>query len=377
MSSLGGVPSSARVTTLELFFDLVFVFTITQLTAVLAAGFDPVAVVRVVLMFGVIWWMYAGYAWLTNAVAPSSSARRGFLIAGMCGFLGIALAIPGTFGATGWAFGIGYLVVNSVHTGLFWAAGGPEVVRSVTRLGGLNAISAGLVLAGCLLPGGWRYAGLAAALALQIATPYLHPTGGYDIRAAHFVERHGLVVIIALGESVVAIGVGAGSHRLDAGLLAMAVLGLLLAYLLWWAYFGGDDERAEHALGSITDRARRARVAITAYGYAHFPLLIGIVALAAGVKKAIAHPGEPLHLGPALALGGGVALFLAADALYRRILAIGRIRYRLAGAALALVTVPLAWTAAWVQLVAVFVAVAVVEGVERRVGSPAEAGEPV
>jgi low temperature requirement protein LtrA len=320
--------------------------------------------------------MYSGYAWLTNAVAPSSSVRRGFLIAGMCGFLAIALAIPTTFGSAGWAFGVGYLVVNSVHTGLFWAAGGPDVVRSVTRLGGLNAISAGLVLAGCLLPGGWRYAGLTAALALQIATPYLHPTGGYDIRAAHFVERHGLVVIIALGESVVAIGVGAGSHRIDAALLAVAVLGLLLAYLLWWAYFGGDDERAERALGAITDRARRARAAITAYGYAHFPLLLGIVALAAGVKKAIGHPGEPLDFGPALALSGGVALFLAADALYRRILSIGQIRYRLVGAALALATVPLAWTGAWVQLVAVFVAVAVVEGIERRVGPPALVGGP-
>jgi low temperature requirement protein LtrA len=368
------VPSSSRVSTLELFFDLVFVFTITQLTAVLAAHFDALAVVRVLLMFGVIWWMYAGYAWLTNAVAPSSSVRRGFLIAGMCGFLGIALAIPTAFGAAGWAFGLGYLVVNTVHTGLFWAAGGPDVGRSLSRLAPLNAVSAGLVLAGCLLPGGWRYAGLAAALTLQIATPYLHPAVGYDIRASHFVERHGLVVIIALGESVVAIGVGAGEHRIDVGLLAMAVLGLMLAYLLWWAYFGGDDERAEHSLAAISDRGHRARTALHAFGYAHYPLLLGIIGLAAGLKKVIGHAGEPLDPGPALALGIGVALFLAADALFRRILSIGSIRYRLAGAAVALATVPLAWIAAWTQLAALFVALAVVEGAERvRGGSPSNA----
>jgi low temperature requirement protein LtrA len=359
------VEAPSRVTTHELFFDLVFVFTITQLTAVLAADFDLRALAQVVLMFGVIWWMYAGYVWLTNAIAPSSSFRRGFLIVGMCAFLVIALAIPRTFGAAGWAFGLGYLVVNTVHSGLFWKAGGRDVGPSLAWLAPLNALSAGLVLAGCLLPGAWRYAGLAAAFVLQILTPYLHPVGNYNLVASHFVERHGLVVIIALGESIVAVGVGVGDHPLDAAVIALAVLGLLLAYLLYWAYFGFDDRRAEENLAAITDRVRRARVALLAFGYAHYPLLLGIVALAAGMKKAIGHPGDPLHAGPALALAGGVAAFLLADVAFRRVLSIGRTRYRLAGAAVALATVPLGSIAGWVQLVGVVLALILVEGVER------------
>ena len=128
-----------------------------------------------------------------------------------------------------------------------------------------------------------------AAFAVQIATPYLIPIGGFTISAAHFVERHGLVIIIALGESVVAIGVGADELHLDIGLLAVAVAGLVVAYFLYWAYFGGDEERAEHALDSIADSKRRARMALQAYGYAHYPMLIGIIATAAGIKKEIAH----------------------------------------------------------------------------------------
>ena len=359
-----------RVSTLELFFDLVFVFTITQLTAALANDLTWHGLLHVLVMLGVIWWMYGGYAWLTNAVAPTSSLRRGLLITGMGGFLVIALAVPDAFGGSGWAFGVAYMVVNAVHTGLFLLAGGRRAAGALAWLGPLNATSAGLVLAGGLAPQSWRYACWTSALALQIASPYLHPIGGFTIGPAHFVERHGLVVIVALGESVVAIGVGAAGHRLDVGLVAVAVLGLLLAYLLWWAYFGaGEDERAEHSLNAIVDPNRRARKALEAFGYAHYPLLLGIVALAAGVKKAIGHLGEPLPLGPALALGGGVALFLGADAAFRRILAIGRARYRVAGAVLALATVQLAGLAAWAQLAALVLTLTVVAAVERRLST--------
>jgi low temperature requirement protein LtrA len=160
------------------------------------------------------------------------------------------------------------------------------------------------------------------------------------VRAAHFVERHGLVIIVALGESVVAIGVGASPLRLDAGLLAVAVAGLVVAYFLYWAYFGGDEERAEHALDSIADPSRRARVALVAYGYAHYPMLAGIVALAAGVKKEIGHAFGHVSLGQAIALGGGVALFLAGDLWLRRVLRLGRPGYRVAALAGALASIP-------------------------------------
>ncbi len=345
-----GIEPGVRVSTLELFFDLVFVFTVTQLTAALAGNLTVPAALRVMLMLGVILWMYGGYAWLTNAVAPTDEWRRALLFVGMAGFLAIALAIPGALGPDGWAFGVGYFVVNLVHSGLFIKAGGREAARAMGRLGPLNLLSAGLVLAGGFLPGGWREAAWCAALAVMIASPYIHRIEGFTISPAHFVERHGLVVIIALGESVVAVGAGAAGLPLTPSLIGVAVVGLGIAYCLWWVYFGGDDTRAEEALAAVPQE-RRARVAMAAYGYAHYPILLGIVVLAAGVKKAMGYAFEPLHLPQALALGGGVALFLLGDLAFRHALRIGRPWYRLVAAGLALATVPLGPVLTAVQLV--------------------------
>ena len=330
-----------RVTTLELFFDLVFVFAVTQLTAVLAADVSLVGLGRVAMLFTIMWWMYDGYAWLTNSVAPTSTARRTLLVSAMAGFLAIALAIPHAFGEDGWAFGVGYFVVNVIHSGLFLAAGGPGVVKAALGLAPYNLVSASLVLAGGFAPGGWRYALWGAALCVQAATPYLHPLGGFGVAPAHFVERHGLVVIVALGESIVAIGVGAQGLPLSVGLIAVAVLSLVLAYFLWWAYFGSDDVRAEHALASIADPQRRSRMALHAFGYVHVPLLIAVVMAAAGVKKTIGHPGDELGWGAAGLLGGGVALFLLSEVAFQRVLSLDSSRWRLAAVAGAAAAVPL------------------------------------
>jgi len=358
------VEPAVRVSTLELFLDLVFVSTITQLTAFFIADMSPRGLLRVALMLGVIWWMYAGYAWLTNQVAPVSSFRRGMMIVGMAGFLTITLAIPHAYGDTGWAFGVGYFVVNLVHSGLFWYSGGPDAARAVAGLAPFNLASAGLVLAGGFLPDPWRSVAWAVALALQIVTPYLHGIGGFAISAAHFVERHGLVVIIALGESVVAIGAGAAGLPMDWRLVLTAVLGLILSYYLWWAYFGGDDQRAEHALGGIADPQGRARAALRAYGYAHYAILLGIVLVAAGVKKLIGHAGGSLGWAAALTLGGGVALFLAGDLAFRRVLRLGRPGYRLLCLAGALLTVPVGLVTALGQLAAVTVVLVVLLSTE-------------
>ena len=364
------IESGVRVSTLELFFDLVFVFTVTQLTAVLAGELTVPGALRVTLMLGVIWWMYGGYAWLTNAVAPTDGWRRGLLFVGMSGFLTIALAIPRAFQDTGWAFGIGYFVVNAVHTGLFIKAGGRGAVRAMGRLGPLNLLSASLVLVGGYLPGGWRDVAWCAALAVQVISPYLHKIDGFTIEAAHFVERHGLVVIIALGESVVAIGVGVAGQRLSPGLIGVAVLGLAIAYGLWWFYFGGDEILAEHALNAV-EPERRAAVAMRAYGYAHYPILLGVVLLAAGVKKALSSAFVPLHLPQALALGGGVALFLLGDLAFRRVLRIGRPGLRLAAAALALASVPLGLAVAVAQLAVLVLVLVACRWAEDRRAQPA------
>jgi low temperature requirement protein LtrA len=360
--------SGVRVSTIELFFDLVFVFTITQLTAVLANHTTWTAFIQILLMLGVTWWMYGGYAWLTNAVAPVNPVRRGLLVAGMAGFLTMALAIPRAFGTSGWAFGLGYFVVNLVHSGLFTLSGGKSAVKALGTLGPINLASAAMVLIGGLTPIEWRYGLWAAALALQIATPYLIPMGGFTISAAHFVERHGLVIIVALGESVVAIGVGIGALHLDIETIGVAVLGLILAYFLYWAYFGGDEERAERALDAIADPVQRARTALRSYGYAHYPMLAGIVAVAAGVKRATAHAFGHVHLAQAIALGGGVALFLGGDLIFRRILGLGRPGYRVVALVGALASIPLGLVLAAGQLALLVVAISVplsIEGYRR------------
>ena len=345
-----------RVSTLELFFDLVFVFTITQLTAVLSD--DPTwrGLLRVVLILGVIFWMYAGYAWMTNAVAPDRAARRLVLLGGMAGFLVLALAIPRAFSDGDAAFGVAYLVVVAVHAGLFLRTSLSSTIQALIRLGPFNLASALLVLAAVLVEGTGGYLLWAVAFALEWFTPRLAGVGGFRIAPAHFVERHGLVVIVALGESIVAIGIGAADLPVDLALASVAVLGLLLAACLWWAYFGGDDTRAERALAAVPED-RRAALAVTAFGYWHLLMLLGIIALAAGLKDVIGHAFDHLDLAHALMLSGGTALFLAGDVLFRRSLRIGPGHLRAGAAGLALATIPVGLTVSALAQLAVLVAV--------------------
>jgi low temperature requirement protein LtrA len=356
-----------RVSTLELFFDLVFVFTITQLTAVLSDDPTLRGLLRVVLMLGVIFYMYGGYAWLTNAVAADRTARRLLLLGGMAGFLVLALAIPRAFSEGDAAFGVAYLVVVGIHAGLFTRAGAAHTLRAVVRLAPFNLGSALLVLAAVLVEGTAAYLLWAAAFALEWFTPLLAGTGGFRIAPAHFVERHGLVVIVALGESIVAIGIGAAGLPVDLALASVAVLGLLLAACLWWAYFGGDDDtRAEQALAAVPD-VRRGWVAIQAFGYWHLLMLLGVIAMAAGLKDAIGHAFDPLDLAHALMLSGGAALFLAGDLLFRRTLDLGPATLRAAAALLCLATIPLGVTVSAVaQLASLVLVLAAALTLERR-----------
>ncbi|MCO5997417.1 low temperature requirement protein A [Actinoallomurus rhizosphaericola] len=356
-----------RVTTVELFFDLVFVFTITQLTGVLAHELSPVGLLRVVALFGVLWWIYSGYAWLTNTVAPTTTLRRLLLLVGMAGFLIMALATPRAFDGGGVAWGLGYLVVVLVHGGLY-----AQVNRQILRVLPVNLAAAALVIGAGLTSGPATYALWIAAVLVPIAAPYvIRPGGRFSLRAPHIVERHGLLVLITLGESVVAIGIGLSENPLDTRTAVAAVLGLALAAALWWPYFAEDDLRAESALARMDD-ARRTGAIMNAYFYAHIPLMIGIVAAAAGVKKAMAHPVEALHTGPAVALGAGVAAYLLGDAAFRRILRIGSPAIRVGAAGLSLAAIPvgavLAGEAELIALVLIIVAALLTE--RRSTGGP-------
>ncbi len=331
---------AGRVTTLELFFDLVFVFTITQLTAVLYHDVSWRSLLQVVLMLGVIFWMYGGYAWMTNAVTADTTARRLLLLGGMAGYFVLALAIPDAFGGSGLAFGLAYLAIVVVHTTFFMRATSASVVSAIVRLAPWNLTSALVVVAGGAIGGTAQYLLWAFACAFAWLTPVIRGITGFSIEPSHFVERHGLVIIVAIGESVIAIGIGASHLAVDGPLVVAAVLGLALSACLWWLYFGGDDERAERALAAM-EPIRRAHGALFGFGYWHLPMLLGIVTIAAAERIGLAHPFSALEWSSAALLAGGTALFLAGDVLFRRELGIGRSDLRLGAAVLAVATTPL------------------------------------
>ena len=360
-----------RVSTLELFFDLVFVFTITQLTGMLASEFTLACGGRVLLIFGVLWWMYGGYVWLTNTRTPSLAPERLLLLLGMAGFLVIGLSIPHAFGASGkhgtdgLALGLGYLLVTLVHSGLYL-----RVNKNIWRILPFNISSALLVIVAGLVAAPAAYALWGAALAIQVFVSAFARLGGrFEIQPAHFVERHGSLMIVAFGESVTDVGIGAEGRPVTVALAGSAALGLALTAALWWAFFGtGDDDLAEERLTGA-DPARRPRLVLGAYFYTYIPMLLGVVAAAACLKNALKHPTEGLPAGPALALAGGVALFLIGDAAFRHVLGMGSPWYRAAGAVVALAAWPAAVAMpAWAGIALLTAVVAGALAAERRTG---------
>jgi low temperature requirement protein LtrA len=364
-----------RVTTLELFFDLVFAFTLTQLTTLLAGRFSLAATVQVLLIFGLLWWMYAAYAWLTNTRPPVHTAERLLLLVAMAAFLVVGLAIPDGFGGSALALGLGYLVVVLVHAALYF-----RVNRNIIRVAPFNICSALLVIAASLLrgpTGAERPAGYAlwvAALAVQLGSPLLvHPARHFELRPAHFTERHSGLLIVALGESVAAIGIGAArltghSGADNARLVVAAVLGLALAAALWWAALGtGDEEQAERALAA-SGGARRTALGLSLF-YGYIPVLLGVIAMAAGVRQAV-EQADRLSPGPdraAVVLAAGAALYLAGVVAMRRRLGFGPVRLRAVTAVLALATAPIgAFVALEVQLAVLILLLAGMLMLERR-----------
>jgi low temperature requirement protein LtrA len=327
-----------KVSTLELFFDLVFVFTLTQLASQLRHDPTFEGAARTVLVFIVLYWMYGGYVWLTNRVTPHLNLRRLLLIGGMAGFFVCALAAPEAFEDNGLAFGLGYLFVIIVHTALY----GEEVGwRVLIRFAPFNLVSAGFVLGAVPLEGSAVYAAWIVAIVIQFITPFIaaRVAPGFDIRSDHFVERHGLIMIVALGESIVAVGIGASHLALDVTVVMALLLGLALSSALWWAYFVGEEEAAVSAMTAAA-AGERFRIAINAFFYSFIPMLLGIVFLAAALEEAIADAAHHLSMPFAFALGGGVALYLLGDLLFRRVLNIGPRVFRIAGVLLALASIP-------------------------------------
>ncbi|MEV0090988.1 low temperature requirement protein A [Streptomyces sp. NPDC050738] len=371
-------PAARRVTTLELFFDLVFVFTLTQLTVLLTHDLTFRTAGRVLLIFIVLFWMYGAYAYLTNQVPPETNARRLPLVLGMSGFLICALAIPRAFDGGGVAFGLGFLLVVIVQSSLYALIHGLYVLSFAVP----NLTTAVLITVAGTLDGHAAEALWLVAIAVQNLAPILSSringdyAGGRSVVSdrvgaldpAHFVERHGLLLIVAFGESVIAIGVGTGNLHLDLSLYGTVLLSLALATALWWTYFLRDEALAEAALHRATGLAR-FRLTMAAYYYCFVPMLLGVAVLAAGVKKSIGHLPEHLPAGPAVALAGGIALFLAGNVAFRAALRISPLGYRAAATAAVLATIPLGTAvSALVQLCALVAVLVAMLAAEARWG---------
>ena len=337
-------PPAGRVTPVETFFDVVFAFSLTQLTRVVEADLSLTGVARVLLLFGVLWWMYGGYVWLTNHVPPRRPSQKLLLFAGMAGFLVAAVGVPHAFDGTGVLFGMGYLVVICIHLVLFSQS---DAIAGVLRIAPFNVGAALLVLVAGFVDGAAVYVLWVAGFVFMALVPYLVPryswvgvAGSFHVSAEHFVERHGLLVIVALGESVIAIGMGVDVEHVTAITIGAIVLALALPGTLWWTYFS-DAYAAERALDAAETRSRTF-LALRVYFFAHIPLLLGIVVAAAGIHAAIAHPRDPGTWQSAVALSGGVALFLLGIAEVRRCLRIGSAKGRLVVAVIVLATIPIA-----------------------------------
>ena len=308
-----------RVTPLELFFDLVFVFALTQVTSFLADHLTWTGMLQGATLLAVLWWAWGGYSWLTNAVpAEEVIPARLVILTAMAAMLVASLAVPDAFGRYGVLFGLAYFVVRLLQVLLYALATGdtPETHRAILRL------APGFLVAPALLIGAGFVDGFAQgtlwviALAIDYGVAFIGGVSGFRVHAGHFVERHGLVIIIALGESIVAIGVGASGLALGVGVVLAAVLGVALAAALWWAYFDLVMLVAERRL-SATKGEERARLARDSYSYLHLPMVAGIIFVALGVKQTLAHVGDPLGKIAAVALCGGVALYLLGHNAFR------------------------------------------------------------
>ena len=331
-----------RVTPLELFFDLVFVLAITQCTALMAHHPTWPGLLQGLLVLGVLWWGWVGYAWLTSIVDPEEVAVRFFIFVAMASLLIVSLCVPEAFGDLALTFALAFGVFRAAHIALFMVASADEdaLRHSALGLAVSTAIAVSLLVAASFFDGLAQGALWALALFVDMAGPYFFGSEGWRFVPGHFAERHGLIIIIALGESIVAIGVGAAGH-LDFAIGLAAVLGVTLAAALWWIYFDIVALVSAQRLAAAAPGREQNELARDSYSYIHYALVAGIVLSAFGMKTTIGHTGEHLHTVPAFALLGGVAAYLLGlvGFRYRHIRTVNRRRLGLAIVLLLLVPV--------------------------------------
>ena len=331
-----------RVRPLELLFDLVFVLAITQCTALILGDPSWGRLAEAVLVLALLWWAWASYAWLTSVVDPEEGGVRIALIAAMAALLLVALSVPDAFDDRALEFAVAYAAVRVAHVALFLLASrdDPGLRRSLLGVTAGTILGCALLVAGALLDTGPQIALWTLALAIDMGEPYFATAENWRLVPMHFAERHGLIVIVALGETIVALGV-ASDVGLTLGVAAAAVLGIVLVSELWWIYFDVVAIANVRRLVNAPPGQEQNAMARDVYSYLHFPLVAGIVVAAFGLHETLPHVDEPLDDLAAFALLGGVAIYLLGHVLLRRRGAHtwNRRRLVLAGVLLALVPV--------------------------------------
>jgi low temperature requirement protein LtrA len=299
-----------RVAPLELFFDLVFVFALTQVTALMSDHPTWTGLGQGMLILSALWWAWGAYAWLTNYIAAEEDLERLLILAVMGAFLIAALAVPEAFGDDALVFAIAYAVARWLHIFIFAEANEDVDARMAIRRLAWTALPAPLLLIGAAFLDGTAQAAVwIVALSMDFGGPFVFGVHGFRVSPGHFAERFSLIVIIALGESIVAIGTGLHGG-LDVGTIGAALLGLLLAFGLWWAYFDVVAIVSERRFRE-SEGYPRLRLARDSYSYLHLPMIAGIVLVALGVKKTLGDVEEPLKTIPSVALFGGIAAYYA------------------------------------------------------------------
>ena len=333
------------MTPLELFFDLVFVLAITQCTGLMSHDQTWSGLAQGLLILGVLWWAWVGYAWLTSVIDPEALAIRGVIFVAMAALLIVAICVQEAFDNLALTFALGIGVFRAAHIALFMLAGADaeddELRRSVIGLAVSTAIAVGILALASFFDGLVQGALWALAIFLDMAGPYFFGSEGWKLVPGHFAERHGLIVLIALGESIVAIGVGA-SGTLDLGIGTAAVLGVFLAAALWWTYFDVVALISARRLGEAEPGRTQNELARDSYSYIHLLLVAGIVLMAFGMKVTIGHHAEHLDDVPGFALLGGLAIYLLGLVAFRYRHVHTLNRHRLGLAIVLLLLVPVA-----------------------------------
>ncbi|KIA61431.1 low temperature requirement protein A [Nocardia vulneris] len=322
------VAEGASVTQLELFFDLVLVFAFTMVTDLAAEETSAKNLLRAFLVLALMWWLWIAYSWLGNVIRADEGFARVAMFTAMGGAFLAALTIPEAFHdmAGGWygplVFAIAYLVVRLVHVFMFWLASAQDAqLRNQVLRWSLGSITIGttLLVIAAMTEGRVQIALWIAAIAGDYLWTLLAGTDWRLNSASHFAERYGLIIIVALGESIVSIGIGVAGLPISWPIAVGALLGLAISGLLWWTYFDVAALSIEHEL-KHADGARQIKIARGAYTFWHFPMIVGIIGLSLGLKKVLYYVGDASHHTlsdalygiPLFALYGGVVLYLVA-----------------------------------------------------------------